>query len=451
MRSAAPASASWASVCYGVDDAVAVKAVRRGGVVTFTRVPPERIPAAPDLPRRTAVSTYLPQARGFVRWVSAPLSSARKARRVFPSILDVQLPFALEECVFDVIETRAGDGTTRGLAVGARMEEVQRRLDSLRDRGLDVHVLDHEGIALWTQARTEMPAERGLPEGLLRAVVYVSDSRVTLAVGRGEEFLGAHALGRLDDESVSRVLGSYGVEDGVVVEWILGGPAVAAQASAVEISGVLTRHWPGPVRKVNEPDAFLARSLATRALSPGPLRWNFRRGSLLHPAIRGREERAPFVRAWCLLAAGVLLCVCNLAAGTATARRLDDLRREARERAVRIAGSPRLVPPQQELLSSRRAVETRTRLMEPFDLGAEPVLLDSLRRLTAIARQEGLALETVTITRQTATIRGTAAKWRQCESAVRSMTREGWSPRLDRKGESGDSQVRFIMVIGLAQ
>jgi hypothetical protein len=89
--------------------------------------------------------------------------------------------------------------------------------------------------------------------------------------------------------------------------------------------------------------------------------------------------------------------------------------------------------------------------MEPFDLGAEPALLDSLRRLTAIARQEGLALETVTLTRQTATIRGTAVKWRQCESAVRSMAREGWSPKLDRKADLGDSQVRFVMAIGLTQ
>lgn len=451
MRAATPGSASWAGVCYAVDEGIAVKAERRRGSVSFSRVALDRIPAAADWPRRTALAACLPQSRGFARWVTAPLGSARKARRVLPSILDVQLPFALEDCVFDVVDLRpaAGAGGTRGLAVGARAEEVERQLAALRTGGLDVHVLDHEGLALWTQALDEAPAEKGGPEERLRAVIYASDTRVTLAVGKGREFLGAHAAGRLDGESVNRVLASYGVSAGMAVEWIVAGPVAAVSASAPDLSEFLGRNWPGPVRLANEPDAFLARAVAARALTAGPLRWNFRRGRFTHPAIRVRDERRPYLLAAGLLAASVLLCVCSLGVRAVMSARYSALQSEARTRAVRIAGSPRLVPPQQDLLAARRAMEARTKLMEPFELAGSPVLLDSLRRLMAIGREEGLAFDTVTVSPRTATARGTAAKWRQCENAARRMVRQGWTPKLERNGESGETQVRFTITIGL--
>lgn len=452
MSRSSPASAPWADVCYGVDDTpergVFVKAVRRRGRLAFSRVQAAELQALTIPPRNTVMAACLHQQRSFARWLTAPLASARKARRVFPAILDVQLPFPIEDCEYDVLDVQASPDktSTRGLAVGARAVEIERRLDELRALGVEPQVLDQEGLALWTRALDELPPGRGgAEEQRLRVVVYAAGTRATLAVGRRQEFLGAHALRRLEPDAVHRLIVPYATGAAPDVEWVWTGP-LAGEAEAVRaLQSVLSERWPGPSRTAAEPEAFLARAVAARALSSGPSRWNFRRGRFSHPVQQAREARAPYVLAAGLLAAGLALCAVNLGWQVESNRRLGAVQRLNLSLAEAIVRAP--VPFQQEVRSARRALDERTRLMEPF-AAAEPVLRETLGKLLAVARDEGLALETVSLRRQSATIRGAAPKWRQAGGAMKRFEQLGWTAKLERKGDSGESPARFVMTLG---
>ena len=50
------------------------------------------------------VSAQVPAHATVVRFITAPLASRGKALKVLPSLLDVQLPFPLEKCRFELLD-----------------------------------------------------------------------------------------------------------------------------------------------------------------------------------------------------------------------------------------------------------------------------------------------------------------------------------------------------------
>ena len=75
----------------------------------------------------------MPAGRSFSRWLTAPYARPAKARRVFPSLLDIQLPFPLEGCVLRVPgpASRARGGHARP---GRRRPHTRTRSSNWRRR-----------------------------------------------------------------------------------------------------------------------------------------------------------------------------------------------------------------------------------------------------------------------------------------------------------------------------
>ncbi len=101
------------SVAFGIDfsasKSVIVRAVGRGRRVRFE--------ALPALPEQVECAAALPTYECFARRIVAPLASAEKARKVLPSLLDVQLPFPIEKCVSLFPEVIAAGAHSDALAV----------------------------------------------------------------------------------------------------------------------------------------------------------------------------------------------------------------------------------------------------------------------------------------------------------------------------------------------
>jgi Tfp pilus assembly PilM family ATPase len=163
--------------------------------------------ALPAAGRKTIGVGALPVRESLTRWVEVPFRNAGKAERVLAAALDIQLPFALEDCAYTFLEIRraVGRDATRALAVAAREADVARRVDEMKARGVDPVVLDHEGLALWSQALRELPA-RAADGNRPRIVVYAGTDRSAIVVGLGEEYLGAYGLRSLDSVNLLRVL-----------------------------------------------------------------------------------------------------------------------------------------------------------------------------------------------------------------------------------------------------
>lgn len=431
------ASAPWARVAWGIDDTpaglIVVRAARHLGGV---RLDPPGTVAPPPGAADAAVSACLRQRESFIRRIEAPLASPQKAMRVFPSLLDVQLPFPIEDCVFDILDPRsaADKRSSRGLAAGVRRADIDKRLQSLESAGIQPHVLDQESLALWSQALAEVPADATTP----RVVVYEGDDRLTLVVGRGDELLGAHALRSFDAETVLRTLKFYFAEPPPALRWIWAGPAARDTAGVRARHAILAARWPGPLDLAAAPESFLARALAVRALTAGPLRFNARRDRHSHPAVADRERRAPLRAAAACLAAGLILCAVNLAWMAASRHRLDGLQDHLRRMAIRVAGSERLVPREMERLGAERAFADNLRLAAPLLAPFEPPVMATVGPILQAARDEGLRVQTLTATRVLVTLLGTAPTWRHCERVVRALEQKGWRIKADRKSETGD-------------
>ena len=448
MRSSA--NAPWANTAFGVDEnggsPIVIKGVRRGRSVTFTPADSTELNVRSE---QAAVIGCLLQRESFIRWLTAPIASPRKAEAVFPSLLDIQLPFSVEECEVSLLEMRPALNPvgTQGLVAGARGTDIEKRLAALSELGLDPHVLDQEGIALWSQCIKEYPAGSDAPEA--RILVYNSKDRVTLVAGLNGALLGDNTMRHMHPGQVIRMLKSIFPEIPASTQWLWAGPSATHSLEVQAYQATFSSRWPGPMKIVRDPDTFLARALVTRALLNGTARCNLRSGIFLHAAVARQEGKRPYRWAAACLAAGLLLCAVNVAWIVATQHRNAMVQKELRALAVEIAGSPIGIQAGQEAVSARRALETQTREMEPFLASSDAPLSKVLVSILSKAKGAGVSMETMTLSRKNGVLHGLAPKMEQGEKVARSLNREGWITTIERKdAPAGDERVAFVIGIG---
>ena len=445
-----PAPATWARTAFGMDDSgaepILVKATHRRGRLAVERA--ERRDLATP-PPGSVLAACLLQRESFTRWVTAPIASARKARAVLPSLLDIELPFPVEECEIALLELHPTPdrGGTRGLVAGARATDIGRRLEALAAAGLDVHMLDQEGIALWSRGLEELPPVPGGPAG--RVVVYLGTDRVTLAAGQDGEFAVAQAMRQFDPAAVQRLLKSAFASPPEKTHWIWAGPGATDTAAVTTLHPSVAERWPGPMTILPDPGPFLARALATRALSRGSDRCNLRSGRFLHPSFARRQQRQPFQWALATLAAGLLLCAVNLAWILAVQHRARTTEQALHALAGGITGNRGVIPRGQECRTARLALEARTRQMEPFLAATEATAADMLTDILTQARENGASVETLTLGTKNGVIHGFAPGLAQGEQMARGLNARGWTTTIERKESApGSEQTAFVIAMG---
>lgn len=443
------AGASWARVCcvaeITAEGPVITRAQRNRGRITCERVAPGELDAVIHEPG-TVMVACVPVRESFSHWLVAPFPSLHKARRVFPTLLDIQLPFTLEDCVYSFVGTgRTADRKTEALAVGARLSTVNDRLNGLRQSGLDPMILDHEGLALWTQSLREQPPDPASPDSL-RVVMELKGELATLVAGKGSRFLGAHGIRADDTARIHRTLKNYLGPEPPPVEWAWTGPRAAAEETLAPVRDLLTREWPGRSFLHDEPATFLPRALATRAFMPGPLRVNLRQGAASHPFIARRSARLALRTASTALLAGLLLSGTNLGWRSLAARREARIDDSFRSLAVGVAGES-VGPAKGEdaLRIVRDHIERRRLALDPFLAAFRPSLLDIIEGVVETAGSHSLEIETLLIEAGAVTVTGTAADWDSCEGLKERLEEEGFAMSLDRKPALASARVPFTL------
>jgi hypothetical protein len=433
-------------IAYGIDvnrdQLIRIEATRRHRRCDFRQLPDNGEPIGPN----AIVSTCLLQRESFVRWLSAPLASPRKAEKVFPSLLDIQLPFPIETCEFSLVDVQPSTDrrSTMGLVAGARHTDISNRLASLNQLGITPRILDHEGLALWSQLQEEYPAVA--EKNTFSAVLFITSDRLTLAVGRGSSFLGAHTMKDADPDLIQRILKSYLPETPSSFLWFWSGPGAANSELTRRLQSMTIPSGAGPAKLVREPETFLARALAARALTSGPCRCNLLSGKFLHPAEHIHQKQRPFKTAILCLMASLTLGATTLTWKIAAQQRSATMQQELRNLAVSITGSPRLVQNKQELIAARRAMSVQDKLYAPFMAPFIPSLPEALKSILGAAALNGLTIESLTMNRQAIIAHGLATKWTQCEKAADSLSGSGWTARIDKKDTTvGETRVAFVL------
>jgi hypothetical protein len=443
------ASTLWTSTCLGVDlqgdRRAVVLAERSRGRVNFSAVLPSDRGLSGVKGKGIPVVACLTVRESLTRWLEAPFASAAKAERVLPTLLDIQLPFPLEDCVHEFLPGRHLTGKTRALAVAARREEVAKKLAALAAAGLDPVVLDHEGLALWTESLRQAPPGRG-EETWLRVVANLHGEQSSLVVGRGEEFLGAHGIRLGDVAHVRRILRLYQSADALrpPVKWMWAGPDAGESAFPAD----LTREWTGSSMVLAEPDTFLVRAIATRALTPGPLRCNLRMGALVHPDLAAREKRRAGMAAAVYLAAGLVLCAFNV--GVRSWAKVKESRVDQTFSALadELAGYHVEAKGSDSVRVVSEKADKKIEAMRPFLDLFEPPLAATLAAVTESAKKHSLHVEAVSMDRRRVTVSGMARNWNGCDDLVATLRREGYPVKLDRKDAGPDGLVPFSVSSG---
>ena len=457
------------NTCYGVDLSpgrlIIVKSTRRhGGKGAEFSVVCDQAPEAvsPDVLEtirsemskgQAAIAACLPSSESFARWLQTPLASKAKARKVAPSLLDIQLPFPLEECVYDMVRFRvSGDGKIDALAVAARTQDITARLDLFQRAGIEPMRLDHEAFALWTQALREIPVERNA----LRVVAYVGADHSTLVFGHGTEFLSTHSIraGAAELEAAGsetarrfnlraqQLLRAQLAEPGAqAVQWIWAGLAASKTFTQTLESGLQPLGEIGFLA-ARDPARFLARAVAGSVLEGEPLSCNFRLGTLAHPAELRHRSRQKSRVAVAFLAAGLLLCGLNAGWRILLARQKQAVQEKLTSLAQQMSQMGR-VPRGQELLVAERAGREQAPLSAPFLEAFEPSLMAVIGGIVELAHKHNMAIEFLSLKKDAVTIRGAAAEWTQGELLAGFLRDRGFTADIQRQDAGADERVHF--------
>lgn len=437
----------WNKAALGVDLSggapLVALAQRRGRQVELRMLRPDSPELAAAVAAGVPCAGALSSRESFTRWIEAPYASAAKAAKVFPTLLDVQMPFPLEECEYAFIAVARTPGrATRALAVAARRRDVEKRLDVLKAAGIDPEALDCEVLALWCGAERELGPAAGL-----RVVVWLADDRVSLAIGRGNVFLSGHSAKPGDTAQVLRLLRAQ--DEAAPVEWVWAGPQAAEVGTLAPVQGSLLRDRPGPSIVATDPAAFLARACAARLLSGPKWRCNLRSGTLAHPAVARRQAARSARLAILALVAALVLCMFNILLQVGVSRRAVALDRRFAAGVRELAGiDPGGLKGEKALQLARDKIGERFASVRPLVEPFLPSLLDRLGGLVAEAGAADLRFDSVSLERAAVRISGTAGAWRGPDGLVAQLRKAGYDVKLDRKDAQSDERIPFVISTG---
>lgn len=453
----AGATLAWSRECYGVvlsgATLTVVRSRRTAGKIRHTAITPDDASAygmflaearQPD----AAVVGVIGVGESLTLWLTAPFTSLRKIQKVMPSLLDVQLPFPLDSCQYYFPQVRRmPNGTSGALAAAARRESVVGLLEKYRAREIDPLVLDHEGLALWTQSVAEIPPQ----PNAYRVVFFHNADCMTLVIGEGLRYLNAHSLRNASlagaavtlAERILRIIRAE-VPPGVSIQWTACGDGVKDRALVQDLHRQLAGEWPGTLAFHQEPETFLARAIGVRFLTKGPWRCNLRTGGLVHPAVMRHQRKTALTAAGLMLLAGLVLCGLDLSLRLASAWRFRAANAAVTTCATELAPGARIAYGQ-EVSEVQKVLDRKAEREAPFLTAFTPSLAIQLAAVVQAGQAARIDFETLSLKPGRLMLTGAADNWDQCESLAEKLKQLGYAVTLERKDTSGENQVRFAV------
>ncbi|MBU4459291.1 MAG: hypothetical protein KJ579_01885, partial [Verrucomicrobia bacterium] len=321
---------------------------------------------------------------------------------------------------------------------------------TLREAGFDPMILDAEALALWARATAEHPPTAGMR----RVVAHAAPDRFVLAVGSGvdlesvitqREALRAPGTGGGGSWTAAVQRARQAVGGSGQTEWIWTGPAAAAESAVPEaferdLDAGATVTW---IRAAS-PETFLARALAARALSGGPLACNLRTGDLAHSGLSAWGMAAGRRAAAACIAAGLALSALSVAMVIWVDRRADEAQQRVQTAALRVG---RLVRVQrgQELRMVRDAVDKRMDAMAPLPRMFQPSSTWRLAGILRLASSSQLTLEVVELSDAAVRVQGSSPNRDACGRVDDFLRLEGYRTEMRRSDESAEGRVPFTI------
>ncbi len=443
-----PNRISFIGVDFQGDQAVLATGAANGQPLGVETVPLHALEGHISSGARVAVA--MSPRESVCRWLETPFSSAGKARKVLATVLDIQLPFPLEECVHSfVMERKSEKGTIGALAVAARHPMVEARLGSCAQQGIDPSVLDHEGLALWTQATLEVPQEGSDDDAQPRIVIYAGLDRACIVLGRGAQFINSHSCTLDHPAQMLRLLRAALGEPLGGVSWIWAGPR-AADRSFDAVRQPIEQLAAGSSTTVEQPHAFLARALSRRMARPGTMPCNFRVGPFADARHALRSSRSLTRISVGMIVLGILLwgtALLNWRAGVtakaAASHKFSNLYQQVT--GMPTAGAKGV----HAVTMARRAQDSSTKDLKRLQYLLAPSLTIPLLDLISAANSASLKIHECRLSDKTWRVAGLAKDRQSCDGLKAMALKAGFEVELS-WGDAADGQdtIPFVMSFG---
>ncbi len=399
-----------------------------------------------------ALAVAAPAALTAVRRLRAPFASVRKAAKVWPALLDVELPFPVESAACSYGCPRVENGGTVAVAAALRRHDLAAFLDTSRAAGAEPTHCDAEALALWSQFVAEAPPARA--DGA-RALVWLGADHVAVVRGRGAEFMAAHVLraSPLADDPQAfaalwasrarQILSAHLAETGAAeLDLWWAGPGAEDETRLAELRRALPPEIACRHETHRQPASFLAQALARRAADGSGV--NFRTGAAAHPAVVRVQARARRRAYLGVAAAAGLVLALNLVETAARRGRLAAVQRELAALAQAVAGEA--VPRGQESLMVERAISRRDEETKPFRVAADPAGMETqLARVMEEAAVLGVEISQLGLSPAAISLRGAAPNLPVVEAFADRLGSAGWTVQSETSGTAPDGRPQFIL------
>jgi len=399
---------------------------------------------------RAMVSVLAFSHDSFIRPLQAPFPSIKKAQAVLPSLLDVQLPFPLEQCTYRFAHIHKPEGgNVRAMAVAIPSDRLQQQLDHVRSIGIDPEWVEQEALVLWNCALRQFPA--GSVSN--RVVIYLGADR-TVAVS-GKNLLPTASVGtrtawtvsmdaaaeeKLANRLQQHLAGAFRGESGMPVEILVCGPAAAASARLRERLEIPAEQW----KVMAKPESCLAASLAEGLLAPGVWNENLRTGSLTHAHVIRHAKRGENRALMMVAAAALLLAVASAGSLFMVRKTHDALQAEIRNEAAALTGMS-YIPRGQELFVAKQYVDESGERFKEFRQWLEPDAYPLFERFVRSAHVIDMTLEALSVRAGALLARGTCADWNDPDKITQPLAAIGWKVETERNDAGHDERVHFTV------
>lgn len=389
-------------------------------------------------------------------WLDTPFRSINKTLKVLPSMLDLQLPFPLEDCCYCFVQFRRKTaGSVSTLAVAVRRTVIQQRLAQYRAVGIDPIIIDHEGLALWQQSLREKPSLAGK----MRVVLSLEADHIAVVIGLDGLYLNAHSLQisagaeaeMTSEATLNRLRRIFCAELQIQkpVEWIFCGPLARQTRIVNSLHGLLNRDWPGAMIVQKSPETFLARALASRAFAGGWHRCDLRLHDLTHPDVQARRKKHVARAFFLLLLTGILLCLFNMAWQVIGSLQFNNAR-QAVSRLARELAPDSVIVYGREVNDVQKVMQKRVNEVAPLlNMFARPLSI-RLAEIINAGKEANLNYTRIELNREKVMINGTAEDWNYCDRLVKYLGQIGYRVEIERREPDEDNLIRFT-VRGIVQ
>jgi hypothetical protein len=429
------------------------------GKIKYTQLQLDDITKDKKLIPRSLIVSFIPCNYSFTRWLHVPFKNWRKVIKVLPSLLDVELPFSIDDTVYSFPAFKHSGRSTQVLAAGALKKDIVAILEKFAEYHLKPDIIDHQGLALWSQSIKELPPEQ-IGNSVLRILIYLANNASAIVIGQGNDFISSHALNQQNPSEIRRIVNSTlsSVPENTTqkvpsatslhdklqsrVVWVWCGETILDKHKLSALQHVMNTIKEGEHILHDNPKEFLLRGLISRALTSEKNMCDLSLDA--ESKLLRRTRILSLCSAGSLLLSGLLLIATGFfirsVADSKTRQLNADFSQLARE-----LGSAEGTTGADAVLTASRTANSKIEALRPFTEYFKPSMIDEIYQLIHIARTNNLHYESLYVNNSAIEISGTAENWDSPEVLSAHFIRKGIKPTLNRKDALPDEKIPFTI------